>query len=78
MTENLINLGYWGSLITQIRATLSISQESFAAAICTNQATISRWEKGHVIPSYDKQKNRAFRNGAWCGFIRRLGRSNKK
>lgn len=48
--------GYWASLIAQIRTTLNISQEAFAEAVYTNQATVSRWEKGLVVPSYDKQK----------------------
>ena len=56
MTNVAISAGYWGSLITQIRTTLNMSQEAFAAAIFTNQATVSRWEKGHVIPTYEKQK----------------------
>jgi len=47
---------YWASLIAQIRTAMNISQEAFAEAVCTNQATVSRWEKGLVVPSYDKQK----------------------
>lgn len=56
MTDATISAGYWGSLITQIRTTLNMSQEAFAAALFTNQATVSRWEKGHVVPTYEKQK----------------------
>jgi transcriptional regulator with XRE-family HTH domain len=48
--------GYWASLIVQIRNNLSMSQEDFAAAVFSNQATVSRWEKGLVVPTYDKQK----------------------
>lgn len=49
------NDGYWASLIKQVRTSLSMSQESFAEAIFSNQATVSRWEKGLIIPTYDKQ-----------------------
>ena len=49
-------LGYWSLLIAQIRTSLNLSQEAFAAEVFSNQATVSRWEKGLVVPSYDKQK----------------------
>lgn len=49
-------LPYWPSLLQQMRACLNLSQESLADLLETNQATISRWEKGLVAPSYDKQK----------------------
>jgi len=48
--------GYWSKLILQIRSSMILSQEQFAEAVFSNQATISRWEKGLVIPSIDKQK----------------------
>lgn len=54
--EATANIGYWASLITQIRKNLSLSQEAFAEAVFSNQATVSRWEKGLVVPTYDKQK----------------------
>ena len=54
--ETTANIGYWASLITQIRKNLSLSQEAFAEAVFSNQATVSRWEKGLVVPTYDKQK----------------------
>lgn len=47
---------YWPSLILQIRTSLSLSQEEFAEIVDSNQATISRWEKGIIAPSYEKQK----------------------
>lgn len=50
------NEAYWPALITQIRLTRKMSQEDFAEAVFSNQATVSRWEKGQVIPSFDKQK----------------------
>lgn len=56
MMQATENLGYWALLIAQIRTSLNLSQEAFAAAIFSNQATVSRWEKGLVVPSYDKQK----------------------
>jgi transcriptional regulator with XRE-family HTH domain len=46
---------YWAALIRQVRLSLSLSQEDFAESVFSNQATVSRWEKGIVIPSYDKQ-----------------------
>jgi transcriptional regulator with XRE-family HTH domain len=54
--KSTINIGYWGSIITQIRSSLNLSQEAFAESVFSNQATVSRWEKGIVIPTYDKQK----------------------
>ncbi len=50
-----LNSSYWASLIHQVRLAHNFSQEDFAAAVFSNQATVSRWEKGLVIPSYDKQ-----------------------
>ena len=32
-----------------------MSQEAFAEAVFSNQATVSRWEKGLIVPTYDKQ-----------------------
>lgn len=46
---------YWGALIAQLRATLHWSQERFAEELHSNQATVSRWEKGVVLPSYAKK-----------------------
>jgi transcriptional regulator with XRE-family HTH domain len=48
-------IGYWPALISQIRNTMSMSQEAFAEAVFSNQATVSRWEKGLVVPTYEKQ-----------------------
>ena len=49
-------LSYWPSLILQIRKSMRLSQEDLAEMLDTNQATISRWERGNIIPSYDKQR----------------------
>jgi transcriptional regulator with XRE-family HTH domain len=51
-----VNETYWPALISQIRSTKNMSQEDFAEAVFSNQATVSRWEKGAVVPSFDKQK----------------------
>jgi transcriptional regulator with XRE-family HTH domain len=50
-----IKIGYWPALISQIRNTMNMSQEAFAEAVFSNQATVSRWEKGLVVPTYEKQ-----------------------
>ena len=47
---------YWAALIAQIRATLNWSQAQFAHEIESDQATVSRWEQGVVLPSYKKQR----------------------
>lgn len=51
-----VNDTYWPALISHIRSTKNMSQEDFAEAVFSNQATVSRWEKGQVVPSFDKQK----------------------
>lgn len=51
-----VNETYWPALISHIRSTRNMSQEDFAEAVFSNQATVSRWEKGQVVPSFDKQK----------------------
>lgn len=56
MTKNSDKLSYWPSLILQIRSSLNLSQEDLAEILESNQATISRWEKGLIVPSYEKQK----------------------
>lgn len=48
--------GYWSSLILAIRRTRKWSQTTFATAVDSSQETISRWEKGSVIPSRQKQR----------------------
>lgn len=48
-------IGYWPALISQIRNSANMSQEAFAEAVLSNQATVSRWEKGLVVPTYEKQ-----------------------
>lgn len=49
------NKDYWPSLVQQIRRLNRWSQEHFASAIGSNQETVSRWERGQVIPSRNKQ-----------------------
>jgi transcriptional regulator with XRE-family HTH domain len=46
---------YWPSLLLQIRETNKWSQERLASEIGSNQETVSRWERGLVIPSRNKQ-----------------------
>lgn len=46
---------YWPSLLLQIRETNKWSQERLAAEIGSNQETVSRWERGTVVPSRSKQ-----------------------
>ena len=48
--------GYWSSLIQSIRRARNWSQAVFANEVNSNQETISRWEKGTVIPSLQKQQ----------------------
>lgn len=54
--QQVTNGTYWPALISQIRSAKNMSQEDFAEAVFSNQATVSRWEKGLVVPSFDKQK----------------------
>jgi transcriptional regulator with XRE-family HTH domain len=54
--DTTVNEAYWPALISHIRSTKKMSQEDFAEAVFSNQATVSRWEKGQVVPSFDKQK----------------------
>lgn len=51
-----VNVTYWPALISHIRSAKKMSQEDFAEAVFSNQTTVSRWEKGQVVPSFDKQK----------------------
>ena len=46
---------YWPSLLLQIRETNKWSQDRLAAEIGSNQETVSRWERGLVMPSRNKQ-----------------------
>ncbi len=46
---------YWPSLVLQIRRLKKWSQEHLAQEIGSNQETVSRWERGLVIPSRSKQ-----------------------
>ena len=46
---------YWPSLLLQIRETNKWSQERLASEIGSNQETVSRWERGLVVPSRSKQ-----------------------
>jgi transcriptional regulator with XRE-family HTH domain len=47
---------YWPTLILAIRRARQWSQSSFASEMDTNQETVSRWERGSVIPSRQKQQ----------------------
>lgn len=46
---------YWPSLIAQIREVNKWSQWQFASEVDSNQETVSRWERGLVMPSRAKQ-----------------------
>lgn len=48
--------GYWPTLILSIRRARNWSQTTFAGEVDSSQETISRWEKGTVIPSRLKQQ----------------------
>ena len=51
-----ISNNYWAALIAQIRTTLNLSQAQLALELESDQATVSRWEQGTVLPSYKKQR----------------------
>jgi transcriptional regulator with XRE-family HTH domain len=53
--EHTGSADYWPSLVQQIRRLNRWSQEHFAEEIGSNQETVSRWERGLVIPSLNKQ-----------------------
>jgi putative transcriptional regulator len=40
-----------GQLIRELRQTLKLTQEKFAAQLGVSFPTINRWEKGHATPS---------------------------
>ena len=46
----------WGSYVISIRKKHNLSQENLAERLGTNQATISRWERGISTPTYRMQK----------------------
>ena len=46
---------YWPSLIQSIRRARKWSQAAFASEVDSNQETVSRWERGIVTPSLQKQ-----------------------
>lgn len=41
---------YWAAIIRNLRVALNATQEDLAAKVGTNQATISRWERGKSVP----------------------------
>lgn len=46
---------YWPSLILEVRRLKRWSQEQLAHEIGSSQETVSRWERGLVVPSRSKQ-----------------------
>lgn len=48
---------YWGGRVAARRAELGLTQAKFASVVGTSQQTISRIEKGEIIP-HDKMKLR--------------------
>lgn len=49
------NLDYWPALILAIRNARNWSQTRFAEEVESSQETVSRWERGGVLPSRQKQ-----------------------
>lgn len=47
---------YWSTLIIAIRRARQWSQTTFASEVDSSQETVSRWERGTVIPSRQKQQ----------------------
>lgn len=45
----------WGSAIAEQRAALKMTQVGLASEVGVEQATISKWERGHGIPSPEMQ-----------------------
>ncbi|MEI7601663.1 MAG: helix-turn-helix transcriptional regulator [Aestuariivirga sp.] len=50
------NLDYWPMLIQAIRSARNWSQFRFAEEVDSSQETVSRWERGAVVPSRQKQR----------------------
>jgi transcriptional regulator with XRE-family HTH domain len=50
----------WPELIRQIRAVRRWSQEALAEQMQTDQATVSRWERGVVQPGFGAQRKLEF------------------
>lgn len=50
------NLDYWPMLIQAVRSARNWSQDRFAEAVDSSQETVSRWERGSVVPSRQKQR----------------------
>ena len=48
--------GYWPRLISAIRAAKGWKQSQLAEELDSNQETVSRWERGQVMPSKAKQR----------------------
>ena len=47
---------YWPTLIQAIRSARNWSQTRFAEEVDSSQETVSRWERGAVLPSRQKQR----------------------
>lgn len=57
MTEHSTeSRAYWSTLILAIRRARKWSQTTFASEVDSSQETVSRWERGAVIPSRQKQR----------------------
>lgn len=50
------SMDYWPALILAIRSARSWSQTMFAEQVDSSQETVSRWERGAVLPSRSKQR----------------------
>ena len=47
---------YWSAVIRGLRVALRASQSELAARVGTNQATISRWERGASVPQAEVRR----------------------
>lgn len=50
------SMDYWPALILAIRNARNWSQTTFADKVDSSQETVSRWERGAVLPSRSKQR----------------------
>ena len=51
-----VDQSYWSTLIVAIRQARSWSQSELADEVDSSQETVSRWERGTVLPSRQKQQ----------------------
>lgn len=49
-------VGYWSALCKNLRQSLNLTQGQMAERLGTDQASISRWERGLTEPQYDMRR----------------------